>query len=438
MREDQALNLPLGLALAVAMVAVNAYFVAAEFAMVAVDRSRLEADAARGDRRAQRTLVSLRNLSDNLSACQIGITVSSLVLGFITQPVASAALEPLLGDSIGLAALIGLLLGTVFQMVLGELVPKSLSIARADTLARLLGWPTHLFGLSVRPVVRFLNGNANAVVRAMGVEPRDELEISASVEELAFIVRSSAAEGTLDPAEVDLLTRSIRFGEKTAAEVLVPRVEVEAVRCVDTVAEVVRRAGSTGWSRFPVIRESLDDVVGVVHVKEAARLPFADRETTPVETVMTEVLAVPESRPLELLFADMQRTRIQLAIVVDEHGGTAGIVTLEDLLEEIVGEIDDEYDDVPTSRTKVEARGSFVLPAGLHRDEVLDACGFDLPDGPYDTMAGFVLDRLGHVPVPGEIVTHEGWRIEVVAMDRRRIATVRVVDPLGGHRRPHR
>jgi CBS domain containing-hemolysin-like protein len=416
----------------VLLVAINAFFVAAEFAMVAADRSRLEADAGRGDRRAARTLVALRNLSDNLSACQIGITVSSLVLGFLTQPVASRALEPLLGTNVGLAALIGLLLGSVFQMVLGELVPKSLAISSADSLVLVLGWPTHLFGRAVRPFVRTFNGNANRIVRRLGVEPRDEIEVSASVEELAFIVRSSAEEGTLEPGEVDLLTRSIRFGEKTAAEVLVPRVEVEAVGVGDTVEDLVRRSVRTGHSRFPVVDEGLDDVVGVVHVKEAARLSPAERATTPVSAVMTEVLAVPESRDLELMFADMQRTRNQLVIVVDEHGGTAGIVTVEDILEEIVGEIDDEYDRPPASLTKVEARGSYVVSASLHRDEVREACGFELPDGDYETLAGFVLERLGHLPSPGEIIRHDGWRIEVVAMDRRRIATVRVVDPLRG------
>ena len=424
----------LGLLAFCALIAVNAFFVADEFALVALDQVKIEQLAADGSRRARRVQRLLDRLSFHLSAAQLGITISSLALGFVAEPTVARLLEPLLesvfgtSSATGLSVVLALALATFFQVLLGEIVPKFLAIARPERTAMLLGGAIAAWGVVVKPFVALLNGAANAIVRWIGIEPREHLDHTPSLEELRAMIESSAKEGTLDAEDVDLLTRSIRFSEKNAADALVPRVEVEALDADATVAELVDRSLQSGFSRFLVVGESLDDVQGIVHVKSVYSLPVDARDSTPVSTLMTDVFAVPETRELEHLFEDLRTDRQHMAVVVDEHGGTAGVITLEDLLEEIVGEIDDEYD-VAAEATRVEQRGSFVVSAGLHPDEVAEATGFEMPDGPYETLAGFVLDRTGRIPRPGEIVTHDGWRIEVVAMARHRVVTVRVVAP---------
>ncbi len=272
------------------------------------------------------------------------------------------------------------------------------------------------------------DATANWLTRRIGVEPVNEVDRVPSLEDLEFLVRSSGASGALHPNEVTLVTRSLRFGEKSADEVMVPRIDVHALGVDASVADLVSLSAETGKSRFPITRSDIDDVAGVVHVKAALAIKPDQRATTPVAAVMRDVLVVPESRELVSIMVDMRKRRLPLAIVVDEHGGTAGIVSLEDLLEEIVGEIDDEYD-YATERTIVEGEGVYVLSGGLHKDEVRDACGFEIPDGDYETLAGFVLDRLQRIPTEGEVFRQDGWRMEVLEMDRRRIATVRLSEP---------
>jgi CBS domain containing-hemolysin-like protein len=329
----------------------------------------------------------------------------------------------------GVSAAIAIAIAAAVQMVMGELVPKSVAISYPERSVRLLALPIWLYGVIAGPLIGLFEQTSNRIVRAIGVEPRDELESTRSREELQYLIRSSGEVGTLAPEDVTLLERSIRFGEKVAADVLVPRVEIVAIGRDQSVAELTALAVESGYSRFPVIGEDLDDVLGVVHVKSIYGLPPDQRASTEVESIMSEVLAVPEARDLDELFDDLHSSRSYMAVVVDEHGGTAGIVTLEDLLEELVGEIDDEYDDAPTTLTKIDQGGSFVLPGGLHHDEILEASGFDMPEGDYETLAGFVLDRLDHIPQPGERFEYDGWRVEVVAMERLRVATVRLVAP---------
>ena len=274
-----------------------------------------------------------------------------------------------------------------------------------------------------------MDGAANAIVRRLGIEPRDDIESVPDRNELEQLIVSSGEEGVLDEGEVQLLRRSIRLADKYADDAMVPRVSIVAVARNASVDELVGLALETGYSRFPVMGNDLDDVVGVVHVKSVHSLAPPARATTRVGELMTTVPAVPEARELDELLVDLREGGSQLAVVIDEHGGTAGIITLEDVLEEIVGEIDDEHDPDPSVFTRVEARGSTVIAASFHPDEVRDAVGFDMPEGDYETLAGLVLDRLGHIPEPGEMVTIDGWRVEVVAMDRLRIASVRLVAP---------
>ena len=413
----------------------NAGFVAAEFALVAVDRTRVDERAASGDRRARRVKRLLARLSYHLSGAQLGITVTSLLLGYLAEPVIAVALEPAVSAVFGEATPRGVSIGialavaTVVQMVLGELVPKTVATTKPFGSAVALARPVAVYGLLARPAVAFLDGLANRTVRRLGIEPRQDIETTPDRHELTQLILSSGQEGVLDVGEVQLLTRSIRLADKQADDAMVPRVEIVAIGADASADELAELASRTGHSRFPVTGEGLDDIVGVVHVKSMYRRPVAARASTPVAELMAPVPAVPESRDLGELMAELRSGAGQLAVVIDEHGGTAGIITLEDVLEEIVGEIDDEHDTVTPSRTRVESRGSTVLPASLHPDEVRDATGFAMPSGEFETLAGLVLDRLGHIPVPGEIVTVDGWRIEVVAMDRLRIATVRVVAP---------
>jgi CBS domain containing-hemolysin-like protein len=287
------------------------------------------------------------------------------------------------------------------------------------------------FDFAFGPVIRMLNGAANWSVRRLGIEPQEELRSVRSLEEIELLIRSSGEEGTLAPEELDLLTRTIRFGDKTVAEALVPRVDVVHLVATDTLADLVRRAHETGYSRFPVCGADLDDVTGLVHVKDVYQVPYAERATAPVGRIEKEAFVVPESAELATLLGDLRRRGHHMAIVVDEYGGTAGIITLEDLLEEIVGEIVDEHDQPAPRLTRVQRAGEWVLPGTLHHDELYDACGLDMPDGEYETLAGFVLHLLGHIPAPGETVTSGGWQLQVEEMDRRRIASVRVRAPKG-------
>lgn len=425
----------LGLLAVVALVAANGAFVAHEFALVAVDRSRVRRQAAAGDRRARATERLLARLSFHLSGAQLGITVTSLLLGFIAEPVASALLEPLIGTAVGedraaaVSVAVALVLATTFQMVMGELVPKSVAIAEPLKSTYVLSRPMRIYGLAAGPMVKFLNGVANWTVRRLGIEPQEELRSVRSLNELDFLFRSSGEEGTIDEGALTLLTRAVRFSHKTAAEALIPRTEVVGIPADGTVADLTALAARTGYSRFPVFDSDLDDILGVGHVKDAFTIPFPDRDDTPIAAVVAEALVVPETLGLSALLPMLRERAAHLAVVVDEYGGTAGIITLEDVLEEVVGEIDDEHDRAATPFTRVQRPGEWVVQGGLHPDEVFDTCGFEVPEGPYETLAGFVLHHIGRMPVRGDAFEHDGWSVEVAAMDRLRVAEVRLLAP---------
>jgi CBS domain containing-hemolysin-like protein len=404
----------------------NGLFVAAEFSFVAVDRARIEAAAARGNVGARFVERVLHRLAFYLSGTQLGVTVTSLLLGFIAEPVVASLLEPVVGSAF--AIVLALILVTVGSMVLSELIPKNVAIARAQGVSVVLGRPMVYFAKAFRPVLLLVNNTANATVRKFGIEPQEELAAVRSLDEYGLLFESSSAEGTIDAEALTLLTRTLRFNDKTAADALVPRVQVKYTIPDAMIPELVALSLSTGFSRFPVCGTDLDDVVGVVHVKDVYRVPFEERTSATVGSVMSQPFFVPESRELSSVLRDL-REGSHLAVVVDEYGGTAGILTLEDVLEEIVGEIDDEYDATTPALTRVLPAGTYELPGSLHPDEVREACGFDMPEGEYETIAGFVLDRLDRIPAVGDRFDYDGWLIEVVEMDRRRVARVRLTAP---------
>lgn len=426
------INTALGLLAVFVLIGANGFFVAAEFALVAVDRAKVETDVEAGMRRARLAKGLLAHLSFHLSGAQLGITVTSLLIGLLAEPAIAEllhpALEPLLGSVavIGVSLAIAIFLATVVQMIVGELVPKGLAIARPETTVYLLGPLVRFYGVVFGPLIRFLNGAANQTVRLMGVEPTEELSHVRTLSEMQILVSASNEGGVLDDSASKLLSRSIRFEGKSAEDVLVPRTAITALRTTDTVDALVSASVETGHSRFLVFGDDLDDVVGTVHVRSVHGVDRAQRSTTTVSTLMRPVLALPESRDLADVLFDLRRANTHLAVVVDEYGGTAGIITLEDILEEIVGEIGDEHDRRSPASSIQGRRNEWSLPGSLHPDEVAEQIGCEVPEGEYETFAGFLLDRLGHLPVVGETVLWDGWSFEIAEMDRRRIAQVTV------------
>ena len=416
----------LGLATVALLLLLTAFFVAAEFSFVAVDRSRIESMAAGGHRGARLVERVIAHLPFHLSGTQLGVTVTSLLLGFIAEPAVATVIENVLGPRASL--IVALVLVTVASMVVSELIPKNVAIAKPERTATFVSRPFLGYVAVIGPLVRLLYRAANWTVRRVGVEPREEISSIRSLEELEFLIRSSGEEGTLDTEALTLLTRTLRFNNKIAADALVPRLSMQCASPDASLPDLVGLSKTSGFSRFPVCGADLDDIVGVVHAKDVTGVPYAQRASTTVRDVMSAPFVVPESRELRGLMDDL-RTGSHLAIVVDEYGGTAGLITLEDVLEELVGEIDDEYDPAEPRLTSVLPTGTFELSGTLHPDEVEDACSFVVPEGEYETLAGFVLDRLGRIPSTGDGFIEEGWTIEVAAMDRRRIATLRLTAP---------
>jgi CBS domain containing-hemolysin-like protein len=402
------------LLLSLLLVAACGAFVAAEFAFVTVDRSSVERAAESGDRRAQGTLAALRTLSTQLSGAQLGITITNLAIGFLAEPAISALVRgPLEAAGVpagavpGISIALGLAIGTAVTMVFGELVPKNLAIAKPLETARATQGFQRGFTTAMAWPIRFLNGTANRIVRAFGIEPQEELASARTPEELVSLVRRSAREGVLERPTARLLEKTLEFGDKTAGDIKTPRVRVHFLPADAPVADVIELTRQTGHSRFPVSRGSVDDVVGIVHVKRAVGVPVEDRQVTEVSEIMQEPLLVPESLELDPLLALLRGQSLQMAVVVDEYGGTEGVVTLEDVVEEIVGDIADEHDR-PGAHARRRRDGTWSLSGLLRPDEVRELTGVALPeDEDYDTLAGLVLDRLGRVPKVGESVTVE-------------------------------
>lgn len=397
------------LGISLLLVVACGLFVAAEFALVAVDRSTVDQAAASGDGAAVGVQRALGSLSTQLSGAQVGITITNLAIGFLAEPAIARLVDgPLerLGMSSGAVhpVAIGIALGvsTALTMIYGELVPKNLAIAAPLDTARATQRFIRAFTKANALPIRLLNGSANALVRRLGIEPQEELRSARSSTELASLIARSAERGTLDAETADLMERSVEFGTRTAGEIMTPRVQTATLHVSDRAAEVIDLASQTGFSRFPV----LDDdgaVVGTIHVKHAVALPDPERVTTRVKHVMVQPILVPDTLRLDPLLALLRREGLQLAAVHDEYGGYAGVVTLEDVVEEIVGDIADEHDP-QDSRGRRLADGSWLLSGLLRPDEVAALTGVELPEHEdYDTIAGLVLQVLGRVPQTGDV-----------------------------------
>jgi len=390
-------------------------FVAAEFSFITVDRSTVEQAAEAGDRRAAGVLAALRSLSTQLSAAQVGITITNLVIGFLAEPAIADLIDgPVESAGVpegairGVSIAIALLLATGATMIFGELVPKNLAIARPLQTARAVQAMQRAFTHATGPAVRFLNGTANAILRRLGIEPQEELASARSPEELASLVRRSGEEGTLEMETATLLERSLAFGDRRAADVMTPRARMHTVRADDPVRAVLEHSRETGRSRFPVIVDDNDEVVGIVHIKHAMAVPNEDRTRVRVADVMVEPVRVPTSVELDPLLAQLREGGLQIAVVVDEFGTVDGIVTLEDLIEEIVGEVRDEYDERDDSIQR-RPDGSWLLSGLLRPDEAGRAVELALPeDEEYETLGGLIGMHLGRMPEVGDAVEVEG------------------------------
>lgn len=420
------------------LIASNGFFVAAEFALTAVDRSKVARLADEGDKRAQNVLVAVRELSFQLSGAQLGITVCSLLLGFVAKPVIATVLEPMF-ESSGLAAgavepvslALALLLATIVQMLLGELVPQNLALARPLAVARAIVPAQRLFARVCRPVISSFNNVANAIVRAVGVQPEEELRSARSPAELSYLFGSSAERGLLTADTAVLLRRVLGFADKKADEVMTPRVQLAALRVGQSMQDLVELCRTTGRSRFPVYATSLDDIVGVLHINQVFDIPAERRRDISVENLMRPPLQVPASLHADALLTELRSHEFHLAVVIDEYGGTAGVVTIEDLVEELVGQVVDEHDLAEVPDILALSDGGWSVSGRLHKD-ALEEFGFVDGGGHHDTIAGLLLEELGHIPEVGESVVVDRWRLTASRMQGHRIDRINVVPPSKG------
>ncbi len=407
------------------------FFVASEFALINLDRSELEARQARGEKRLGMTIAALKITSTHLSSAQLGITLTTLLTGFLMEPAISSLLAgPLLAVGLpeGAVPVVGsitaIVIATLLSMIVGELVPKNFALTLPRQTAKVVVPFQWAFTTVFRPAILFLNGSANAILRAMGVEPKEELSGARTAEELASLVRRSASQGSLDHDTATLLSRTLAFSQHTAQDVMTPRPRVAAVERGDSAQAVIDLARTTGHSRFPVIDDSIDDIVGIVHVKQAVAVPRDRRADVPASALQTEPLRVPETMKLDTLLGELRGRGYQMAIVVDEYGGTAGVTTLEDLVEELVGEVSDEHDRARVD--VVRSRNWLTFPGILRPDELKDRAGVTVPeDGPWETVGGYLMAELGRLPEVGDTIEIATGTFRIERLDGRRIDRVR-------------
>jgi len=406
-------------------------FVASEFALVTLDRNELEARQARGEKRLGPTIKALKITSTHLSSAQLGITLTTLLTGYTFEPAITSLMRaPLtnIGVPDGIVPVVGAViaisLATLFSMVIGELVPKNFALAVPVATAKIVVPAQAIFTTIFKPVILLLNNTANSIIRMVGIEPKEELTGARTAEELSFLVRRSALEGVLDNDHAAMLNRTLRFSEHSAADVMTPRVRMATVKITDTAESILQMAASTGYSRFPVIEKDSDDIVGVVHVKQAFAVDLDRRASVTADELKTDALRVPESMVVDTLLGLLRKQGFQIAVVADEYGGTAGIVTLEDLVEELVGELEDEHDRAKAG--VVRSGRSVLFDASWRPDELLDRVGIVVPDdGDYETVAGFLSDELDRIPELGDEVQIDGGVLRIDRVDGVHVQRVR-------------
>ncbi|MET3143377.1 UNVERIFIED_ORG: CBS domain containing-hemolysin-like protein [Arthrobacter sp. UYEF2] len=437
------------LAAGLLLIAGTGFFVAVEFSLIALDQATVQRAIDNGDTGAVPLLKCLKSLSTQLSSCQLGITLTTLLTGYVMEPSVGRLLEgPLAAVGIpevaaaSVSLVIAMVLATLLSMLLGELVPKNMAIALSFQVGKVLARPQLVFTAIFKPAIVVLNGFSNKVLNVFGLEAKEEISGARTPAELASLVRRSAAMGTLDAGTANFVARTLNFSARTAADVMTPRIRMETIDADQPVSDILEAARRTGYSRFPVIGESSDDIKGLVHVKKAVAVPWDRRANLEAGAIMTDVLRVPETIHLDALLAELREGNLQLAIVLDEYGGTAGITTLEDLVEEIVGEVSDEHDKVRPGLLQ-SASGDWYFPGLLRPDELSEQIpGLTVPDeAAYETVGGYVMSELGRIAAVGDTVEVGGGTLRVTRMDGRRIERISfhpaapVVEPAPADRR---
>jgi CBS domain containing-hemolysin-like protein len=420
------------IAAVLALVLANGFFVAAEFALVGARRSKLQEMVDDGDRLSKLALKALDNLDRYISATQLGITIASLALGWVGEPVVAAMIDVILAQfgvqpspgathtAAGIA--VGFAVITFLHVVYGELAPKTVALVMPERLSGWVALPLMFFARLMMPFIALLNGTANASLRLFGIKPMSESRHVHSPEELRMLVMQARAHGTLDESDSAMLAGVFDFHEKKVQDVMRPRTDLAALPIDATEAEVQETVSRERYSRYPVYQESLDDVVGVFLAKD---LWLHDRkEPFSLRQFVRDPLYVPATRLAVRVLDDLRKTRAHMAVVLDEYGGTAGIVTMEDLIEEVIGDISDEYDMV--SKESVEVDGVLELAGNLSLIDVRTDHRVSIPEGDWTTLGGYVFARLGRIPRVGDRVIFPGGDLEVIAMDGRRVAGVRV------------
>ncbi|OBK78730.1 hemolysin family protein [Mycobacterium sp. 1274761.0] len=423
----------------IVLTAGTAVFVAAEFSLTALERSTVDANARAGGTRDHLVKRAHKTLSFQLSGAQVGISLTTLITGYLAEPLIARLLEPVFASvalteniAAGLALVLSLLIATSVSMVFGELVAQYLAVAKPVETARMVAGPQVLFSMLFTPVIKLTNGTANWILRRLGIEPAEELRSARSPQELGSLVRNSARRGALDPITAALVDRSLQFGSRTAEELMTPRSKIEVLQAEQNVADLIELAMETGLSRFPIVEGDLDETIGLVHVKGVFEVPPQDRPRTQLAGLAIPVPVVPSTLDGDDVMAEIRSSGLQTVLVADEYGGTAGMVTMEDLIEEIVGDVRDEHDDVTPDVLRM-SRDSWRVSGLLRTDEVAGTVGFRAPEGEYETIGGLVMQELGHIPKPGEAVELTAfdpdspiddpvrWQAAVVRMDGRRI-----------------
>jgi CBS domain containing-hemolysin-like protein len=419
----------------VVLVLLNGYFVAAEFALVRVRRAKVEEQAEEGKRGARLVLRQLDELSRYLAACQLGITFTSLGIGFLGEPAVADIFESIIGDELphGVTLTISLalayLITTSLHITIGEQVPKIYAINRAETVARLIARPLHLFTQGFSPFIHVLNAASNGILRLVGIRATNEYEEGGSPEELKVLIAQSLTGGQLDPGEASMLTGVFHLHEQQARQVMTPAPAVVTVDLSENVETALRRCVSSGHTRLVVTEdENHDRVKGIVHANALAQLLLTEGPEARIDELVREAPIVPETKPLDDLLADLQRQRSSLAVVIDEYGRTAGIVTVEDIIEEVVGEIDDETDPLGGAVRRL-ANGDWFVRGHVAITDLVDY-GLELPvdSDAYNSVGGFVFGELGRLPKRGDTVTHNGYSIRVESVRENRIEAVRIRD----------
>ena len=423
----------------VVLVLLNGFFVAAEFALVRVRRGRIEEQAEEGQRGARLVLRQLDELSRYLAACQLGITFTSLGIGFLGEPAVADIFESILGDELphGVTLTISLalayLITTSLHITIGEQVPKIYAINRAETVARRIARPLHVFTQVFNPFIHVLNATSNAILRAIGIRKTDEFDEGGSPEELKVLIAQSMTGGKLDVGEAQMLTGVFHLHEQQARQVMTPAPAVVTVDLSENVETALRRCVSSGHTRLVVTEdENHDRVKGIVHANALAQLLLTEGPEGRIDELVREAPIVPETKPLDDLLADLQRQRSSLAVVIDEYGRTAGIVTVEDIIEEVVGEIDDETDPLGGAVRRL-ANGDWFVRGHVAITDLVDY-GLELPvdSDAYNSVGGFVFGELGRLPKRGDTVTHNGYSIRVESVRENRIEAVRIRDRRAG------